>query len=541
MLKCPTCASGLRFDIASQMLHCDACSNSYEPDLFDKVSTDAELQADLAESRPGDRGLYETAAWTCPGCGAVLMYTDDTDVTSVCAYCGSRNIMFERIRGERRPDNIVPFSVTKKDCMEIYRKRARRAFLSPGFLHRKGQVESFRGIYMPYFDYYALLDDDLTMNVEKKDVEKSSSSCDYYDVYQMKGHIKGKVLGKIHDASVRFSDDISENLGEFGEKKPFTPGYLCGFYAEADDAGVQTHAPSEQELEKKILTAIKDEMSYTKAPKCKGDLVEDGTLDVNSIDVKPKEFRAERSLYPVWFMSHRMNNGKLTYAAVNGSTGKLVADFPMSFFKVMLFALGTALVYFLLFNLVGLMPRPVPALGISMMLFMFCTIGNSFALERKLSRLNPGYKSVALIFVRVALAFMLTLAVLFVFASDSNNGWQGGMFISEHFYIAERIVAAYVTRRMLKGVDAEEMRVTYRDLRLARAIPLINLVVTIPFSLFSLIVLLVDPVNEMYYYTAVANAVCFLALFVITVLVNNFFSYRRPVQFNKKGGDDSAV
>ena len=44
----------------------------------------------------------------------------------------------------------------------------------------------------------------------------------------------------------------------------------------------------------------------------------------------------------------------------------------------------------------------------------------------------------------------------------------------------------------------------------------------------------------MYYYTAVLNAVGFMGLFVFTVLVNNYFSYRRPLQFNKKGGDDNA-
>ncbi|MBR3437103.1 MAG: hypothetical protein IKG97_05045, partial [Lachnospiraceae bacterium] len=155
MLKCPSCGSNVRFDIGSQKLHCDFCSSYFAPTIFDSLEKDASLQDG---SRPGDTGLYEAAVWTCPGCGAVLTYTDDTDITSTCAYCGGRNIMFERIRGERRPDNIVPFSVTKEQCMDNYQRQARKAFLSPGYLRSKSQAESFRGIYMPYFDYYVSLD-----------------------------------------------------------------------------------------------------------------------------------------------------------------------------------------------------------------------------------------------------------------------------------------------------------------------------------------------------------------------------------------------
>ena len=573
MLKCPSCASSLRFDIASQKLHCDYCSRSFEPDLFDSVTKDAELQSDLAESKPGKSGLYETAVWVCPGCGAVLTYADDTDVTSVCSYCGNRNIMFERIRGERRPDSIVPFTVTKEECIKRYRALARRAFLSPGNLRKKSQVESFRGIYMPYFDYYAELDNDITFHSEA--VAYTMGDTTTYDVSRHIAHVKGKVLGNSHDASIRFSDDISESLGGFTGKKPFTPGYLAGFYAETDDAGEETHKPSGEELLDKIRYAIDRELIIKKYRDTKdvsassratlfrlyhvnekAILSEDagtaeqpdeeiqkiGTVDTKTITFAPKKKYAERTLYPVWFMSHRMKNGKLTYAAVNGSTGTVAADFPLSVPKVLLFALGVAFVLFLFGNLVGIMPRPIPALGICMALFAVASFINSFILDAKLMRLNPGYQCNGIRVPRVISfgLFALFATIGFMSGGISNDGWRVTLLLGVTPFIAERVLAMINVFKLVNRINMEWTQITYRDLRFAKRIATFNTFFPILVFLASLIVIMLDVLNEVYYYTAAANSVCFIPLFILMIVVNNYFSYRRPQQFNKKGGDDNA-
>ena len=539
MLKCPSCGSNVRFDIASQKLHCDFCSGSFDPALFDSLQKDASLLGGPEGSQPGDSGLYEAAVWTCPGCGAVLTYADDTDITSVCAYCGGRNIMFERIRGERRPDSIVPFAVTKESCIHEYKKRARRAFLSPGYLRSKSQVESFRGIYMPYFDYYAALDSDFALDAENLNTDDSQSGSRVYDVYRLQGHITGKVYGKSHDASVRFSDDISESLGNYGERKPFSPGYLSGFYAETDDAGFYTHLPSNAELREKINEAVISKFSNRLATKGQEEVLV-GTVDKQSISLSPKDVYAERTLYPVWFMSHRMKNGKLTYAAVNGSSGEVAADFPLSFIKVVLFALAAGLVFFGLLTLMGLMPRPVTALGISLLLFMCGSIFNVCAFESKVLRLNPDYTT-NLFLVRRILLVAATFFWLIVLLMGGTNGvWMFSSFVSRAFFIAALILSVIIMFHMADGIRMEEMRVSRREVRFAKIISIIQLAVSYVFSLISVIVILRQPVNEVYYYTAAANAVAFMGMFAFTVLVNNYFSYRRPVQFNKKGGDDRA-
>ena len=539
MLKCPSCGSNVRFDIASQKLHCDFCSGSFDPTIFDSLQKDASIQGGQDAVLPGDNGLYETAVWTCPGCGAVLTYTDDTDITSVCAYCGGRNIMFERIKGERRPDSIVPFAVTKERCVSAYRRRARGAFLSPGYLRSKSQVESFRGIYMPYFDYYAALDGDYSLDAENLNKEQSTGSSSVYDVNRLEGHITGKVYGTSHDASVRFSDDISESLGNYGERKPFSPGYLSGFYAETDDAGFYTHRPSYTELRDKVGEAVINKVSNRLVTKGQEEVLV-GTVNKQSISLSPKDIHAERTLYPVWFMSHRMRNGKLTYAAVNGSSGEVAADFPLSFFKIVLFALAAGLVFFGLLTLVGLMPRPVTALGFSLFLFMGGSAFNSIVLENKVKRLNPDHTTKMNKLRKVFLIAGAAVWTIVLLSGGANGVWMFSAFVSRAFFIAALILSMFIMFQMTNRIGMEEMHVTHREIRFAKAIPVIQLAVSYVFSLVSVIVLIRQPVNEVYYYTAAANAVGFMGLFVFTVLVNNYFSYRRPVQFNKKGGDDRA-
>ena len=115
MIHCPTCGSGLRFDIASQKTVCDHCRNSFEPEsLPDSVYDDA----DTAQA-------FEGFAFMCPDCGAELMTTDSNDAVGFCPYCGGASVIHDRLRQEWKPNQIIPFSITKEQCKEIYVKEVK--------------------------------------------------------------------------------------------------------------------------------------------------------------------------------------------------------------------------------------------------------------------------------------------------------------------------------------------------------------------------------------------------------------------------------
>ncbi|MEE0842968.1 MAG: hypothetical protein U0L75_01390, partial [Ruminococcus sp.] len=147
MVGCPTCGAALRFDIASQKMACDHCGNFFETQkLSDNSSRD-----DARSSQ------FDSYVYICPSCGAELLTTDKNDAVGFCQYCGGASMIYEKMRQEWKPDYIIPFKVTKEDCKKAYCKEVRRhPFVSRKY-SKSDLIESFRGIYMPYWSYRAVM------------------------------------------------------------------------------------------------------------------------------------------------------------------------------------------------------------------------------------------------------------------------------------------------------------------------------------------------------------------------------------------------
>ena len=116
MIHCPSCGSGLRFDIASQKTCCDHCRSFFEPEaLPDSVYDDAETEK-----------VFDSFRVICPDCGAELVTTDPNDAVGFCPYCGGASVIYDKLRKEWAPNGIIPFSVTKEQCRELYSKEVKK-------------------------------------------------------------------------------------------------------------------------------------------------------------------------------------------------------------------------------------------------------------------------------------------------------------------------------------------------------------------------------------------------------------------------------
>ena len=334
MISCPGCGSGLRFDIESQQMRCDYCGSGYDPYSFDTEKGDAKKTED-----------FETYVWTCPACGGQLETPDKTDAMGFCPYCGGASLLFDQIRKQWRPASVIPFAVTKEQCKQAYLAAARKhPFVSKKYKD-PALLESFRGIYMPYWSYRLRHRGDYTVRAESGEHREGNYMVS--DRYSITGSIDLELDGYSHDASVAFDDAISEDLAPYRPegRKPFTPGFLSGFYTivgdvprEKLDNAVKAHA--EQETMKNLISSD--------AAVGQGMRKRHLHITKTGSHVPTEILQADRTLYPVWFMSYRQGD-KLTYAAVNGQTGKVSADFPASLPKVLtLAAVLTALIFVLL-------------------------------------------------------------------------------------------------------------------------------------------------------------------------------------------------
>ena len=113
MLACPGCGADLKYDINQGKLVCEYCSTDYSP-------TDDRLKQKAAQ----EEEVINAKVFTCPQCGGE-MYTTDIDATAYCSYCGASNILQSRLEGVDRPQKIIPFTVTKEECLKSFHKLAK--------------------------------------------------------------------------------------------------------------------------------------------------------------------------------------------------------------------------------------------------------------------------------------------------------------------------------------------------------------------------------------------------------------------------------
>lgn len=320
MIQCPNCGGAVVFDIASQQMKCQSCSSAFSPYDF-KYGNGAEETTE-----------YDVTVFKCPQCGGEIASTDET-AAAFCSYCGSSNVLESRISREKRPQLIIPFKQTKQQCKELFAKRVGKAMFAPAD-YKNCKIESFRGIYMPYWLY--------DMSVNGSTSAKSSTSHrsgDYIitDHYSLSGHIQAVYNGVSYDASSTFADDISNEIAPYNVKDitGFTPAFLSGYYADIADVPASTYTRSAQDLGRDCA----DTYLRKKTPFGKESL--DGGISIP----KPNINVQRSAMFPVWFMSYRRGN-RVAYATVNGQTGKVSADIPVSIPKYIVCALIMALVSF---------------------------------------------------------------------------------------------------------------------------------------------------------------------------------------------------
>ena len=333
MYNCPNCAGNLVFDIASQKLKCEYCNTLLDPYEYQK-SQDAE-----------ESDMFGVTVYTCPQCGGEIMTTNVT-AAGFCTYCGASTILDSRMRNEKRPAHIIPFTRTKEDCRKSYSSLVRRALFAPKEFRDPEFLDRFRGIYIPYWVYNY----DFNGNLRLKG-SKSFRRGDYKitEHYSMTGEVNARYHGLTQDASSSFDDTVAAAIAPFEAAKmqPFTPSILCGFYADAPDVGNEVYR--EQVLDSISQDSIERLSGVPEYRKAGADMptAEEFKKQLQGSSMNLSDEEPSCAYLPVWFLTYRKND-RVAYAVMNGSTGKITADLPVDGRKYLLGSLLLALPIFAL-------------------------------------------------------------------------------------------------------------------------------------------------------------------------------------------------
>ncbi len=548
-MKCPSCGGGIKFDPARQKLCCDYCGSEYTTAEYDALVA-AETGVNTGTSQEGSGTLSGTAVeaavvsedegfdsikYTCPNCGGSILSYDNTAAT-FCSYCGSQTILEGRMVKERKPDRIIPFILSKEQCEEKYKSTIARALFAPSDFRKDTTVERFRGIYMPYWVY--------NLNVNDKEVvvkgSKSHRSGDYIYTkhYNLVSRVNAHYDGISFDAASTFSDNLSEAIApyDYKESVDFVPTYLSGFYADSADVDDSVYAEEAQAVITADLTNTiirnKTYRSYS---------VSNTKSVQNAIGVSQQ--KAKTAFFPVWFLSTKVGN-RISYAVVNGQTGKVAADIPIDFAKYIAISLGLAAPIFVLLSFVfNLTITPGTLLFISIILAIVSMIisGSQLAAiyRREHNLDDKGLESVQpvtgadVIKAKVETKayedvgktiFWIIVVLLAIF-----TGWGA-------------IIAVAIGSALLKGKgDQPKLKVEKKKVKVKvpfadKAPSFIKLIAGI---VGGIAVFIVAPAQDIYYYGGVAITIIMTILTYFDIAKqHNMLTTRKLPQFEKRGGDE---
>lgn len=300
IFQCKNCGGNVVYDPEKKEMRCPYCNSS---------NSEAE--------KPGT-GLV------CAGCGGELPAGDFTSACK-CSYCGSYNIIEERVQGEYTPHLVLPFRFGKKAAKEkIIDQFKKKRFLPSTFLN-DAYLEKMEGNYVPFFLYDYLCRYHFSGTGKKLRVWISGST-EYTEtsLYNVERNMDVDFSKIPVDASIRMEDGMMDLLEPYDYQalEAFQEKYLSGYLAERFSIDAQElSVRAKEKAESDVKQMAKNTMGGYQSIHT--------NYEQTDFDLKDTKY----SLLPVW--SYKYDYGGKKYCFhLNGQTGKLVGEAPISYKKV---------------------------------------------------------------------------------------------------------------------------------------------------------------------------------------------------------------
>jgi DNA-directed RNA polymerase subunit RPC12/RpoP len=333
--KCPSCGSALVYGVDGK-LSCSFCGNSYETDAIKMLERSEE------ESKGFDWGDYtkkfenekevldNTAVYVCRSCGAAIE-ADETLAATHCPYCDSEIILSDRLTGGLKPNAVIPFKISEKTLENSIKNYFKNKPLLPSNFINKQKMSKIKGIYVPFWLFDSKIDGQMFMNASK--IRYYSDA--HYNYTETKHYIielDGKMnFAKIPvDASVKMDNDLMDAIEpyDYSDLVDFDPAYLSGFFADRFD-----------EDPEKSLPRAESRMNESAEAVFKSSVEGFDSISLKSKNLKLMDSTVKYVLLPVYLLNLKYM-GKNYRFAVNGQTGKVVGELPISKFKKFMYYLG---------------------------------------------------------------------------------------------------------------------------------------------------------------------------------------------------------
>ena len=336
-LKCPCCGGTLEFDSKTQNVVCPFCDSQFTTADLQEYSDDlaSDKQDDTAwdESRVQEYTNEEMKGmkiYSCDSCGGEIIVEETTSSTK-CPYCGNNLLVSKQLSGDLKPNYVIPFKNDSDIVQEDLRKFFKKKPLLPGSFTKESVISEIKSLYVPFW----IFDADVNGKVRFKGEKYRRWSDSNYDYRETKYYsiIREGEIGFEHvpvDGSSKMEDKLMESIEpyDFSQAEEFNVGYLAGFAADRYDVdkSVTFNRATERFREGTIQAFENDIDGYS-------------NISVEDSNIQLSNTKASYALYPVWILNTKWKEKSFRFA-VNGQSGKVAGDLPISVIKAILFWLG---------------------------------------------------------------------------------------------------------------------------------------------------------------------------------------------------------
>ena len=380
--QCPACTGPLHFDGKTGKLKCDYCGSTYTVEEVEKLyaaknasaveaakaaKQKAEKEAaqaketTQAQAAPQTEGSAqekeETAgtgsgstgwgsdaakmrAYNCSSCGAELI-CDETTAATRCPYCGNNTIIPGQFAGTLKPDYVIPFKHEKKDAVNALKNYYKGKMLLPGSFNNSNHLEEIKGVYVPFWLYSGHVDASGLYEARQDEVHRQGE----YEVTRSR-HYEVTREGTISfsrvpvDASSKMPDDLMDSIEPFDYRAitDFSLAYMPGYLANKYDVSKQE---CEKRAEERSVKSARNALRATVT----------GYTSVSTRTHHEKVYneKTEYAVFPVWLLSTKWEDQTFLFA-MNGQTGKMTGNLPISKVKQILWFIAVFAVSLIVFG-----------------------------------------------------------------------------------------------------------------------------------------------------------------------------------------------
>lgn len=358
--KCPNCTAAILYDAAAQSFSCDYCGSQFDRATVEKYNeaqtqqseetTQIEYEyitqgqekveaASLKESDKqqeqevqGSKEYERVRLYSCPSCGANII-TEQSTAATACFYCHAPVVLADKLTGDAEPNLVIPFKISKEQALDKFNAWIKKKRFLPKGLFGKDKNTLLQGVYFPYWLVDSKLNAFFSGTGEVISTWTTGNhrhvKTDTYQVYR-EGILDINEIGK--NALSANDRSLAEGIFPYDMKdaEPFLAQYLLGFQAEQRDL-----------YKEDITPLIQNDLAQFSTQ-----LLSNTVTGYKAVQPQNTNYRLINQqwryiLLPVWAVTYQHGDKRYFYA-MNGQTGKVVGEVPISKAKLALCGVGIA-------------------------------------------------------------------------------------------------------------------------------------------------------------------------------------------------------